>query len=101
MLRPIQAFADEMLDASGERVEMAQRHAEYFRLLALDVEPGVMAGDDTRLDRLVADHDNLRAPLAHLARPGDPLDALQMAGSLWRYSGARGYARAGLGRFRY
>ena len=100
MLRPIQAFADEMLDASGERAEMAQRHAEYFRLLASDAEPGVMAGDDTCLDRLEAEHDNLRAALDHVAQSGDPLDALQMAVSLWRYWDARGYAREGLGRLR-
>ena len=96
MLRPVLAFAAEMLDQAGERADVADRHAVYFRALAMEAEPHVQSGDDEWLDRLESDHDNLRAALAHLVERGLIADAIRTGVALWRYWEVRSYGREGV-----
>ena len=67
MLETIREYALEQLDESGERPDVERRHAAYFLALgeAAEVEMfGARASE--RLDRLEAEHDNIRAALRWL-----------------------------------
>ncbi len=96
MLGTIRAFALERLETSGERPEMARRHAAHFLALAEEAEPqltGTVQGE--WLDRLEREHDNLRAALRFLVDTGDAGPALRMAGALWRFWHFRGHLSEG------
>jgi len=47
------------------------------------------------MDRLEAEHDNLRAALARSLEAGDVLSVLQIGGALWRFWNVRGYFSEG------
>ena len=96
MLRPVQAYADEMLTASGERKSTVARHAAAFEALALDAEPHLMRGDPVWLDRLDTDRENLRVAISALRQDGRVTEALRMAVAVWRFWDARSYAREGV-----
>lgn len=100
MLRPIHAFAHEMLVAAGEFDDTADRHAAYFRDLALQSEPFVQRADALWLDRLELERANLALALDRLQEAGAVSDALRMAVALWRFWEARSFAREGLDRLR-
>ena len=86
MLETLRQFAVEQLDASGERDSAAERHATFFRQFAEVAEQGLRGkghGQRATLERLRADHANLRAALSWLsAEPGRVEDGLRLAGSL-------------------
>jgi predicted ATPase/tRNA A-37 threonylcarbamoyl transferase component Bud32 len=96
MLRPIHAFATEAVSAAGELDETSDRHAALFRSIALAADSHVSAGDETWLDRLDVERDNLRTAFERLVACGATTDALRMAVALWRFWEARSYAREGL-----
>ena len=98
MLRPIEAFAAEALDAAGERAMARARHATHFARVAAGLEPGIKTSDDASFDALEAEHDNLLSALDHLLAGGAVADALTMAVALWQFWEARSYAREGLDR---
>ena len=100
MLRPIEAFADESLEAAGEPGTMRERHAAYFMRVAEDHEQRVADGNEIALDLLEAEQDNLLASLDHLLSREAAGDALRMSLGLWRFWEARSYAREGLERMR-
>ena len=95
MLRPVHAFAEEMLAEAGDGDALARRHAAFFQTLAAEAEPQVGMGDDAWLDRLECEHDNVRKAIIWLSDHGGVDDALRMCNSLWRYWDARSYAREG------
>ena len=84
MLETLREFAGEQL-TTAERSAVAARHAAYFLRLAEAADPNLMGPDSAVwLDRLEADHDNLRTGLnRHLSPEGDADKALQMAAALW------------------
>jgi predicted ATPase len=62
MLETIQAFAVERLDDSKEAEDIRSKHAEFLWALAERAEPYLIGADQREwLDRLEADHDNLRS----------------------------------------
>ena len=62
MLETIREYAWERLEESGEDNAIRQRHADWFLDLAEEAEPHLRGGNPKEwLDRLGADHDNLRA----------------------------------------
>ncbi|MDQ2941588.1 MAG: adenylate/guanylate cyclase domain-containing protein [Chloroflexota bacterium] len=85
MLETIREYAAERLEASGEADERRRRHAEYFLSVAEEAEPHVRLDSLEWLDRLEAEHDNLRAALDRLEAAGDVGRLLDLAGSLWRF----------------
>jgi tetratricopeptide (TPR) repeat protein len=97
MLETIRALAVERLDASGESADLRRRGAEFFLALAEEAEPHARGMDSVLwLDRLEAEHDNLRAALDELETAGDGQLLLRMVGALWRFWNIRGhYAEGG------
>jgi DNA-binding CsgD family transcriptional regulator/tetratricopeptide (TPR) repeat protein len=84
MLETVREFGLEQLAEMGEASLVRQRHADYFRDLAvardIDVYPATLE-DDAWMTRLVPDQDNLRQALAWFAEQGDTisLNALSVA----------------------
>jgi non-specific serine/threonine protein kinase len=101
MLGTLQEFARERLVASGEADAAQGHHAAHYRALAEEAA-GHLAGPDQEiwLDRLEADHDNLRAALAWYDSRGDICAMLRMAGSLGRFWDVRDHFAEGRRRLR-
>jgi predicted ATPase/class 3 adenylate cyclase len=85
MLETIREFAAERLEASGEADELRRRHAAFFLALAEEAEVLVRKDSLEWLDRLQAEHDNLRAALDGLEAAGAHDLQLRLAGALWRF----------------
>jgi len=85
MLETIREFAAERLEVSGEAAEVQPRQADWFLRLAEEAFPHLLGSPGDWLDRLVAEHDNLRAALDHFEGSGDVQSALQLAGALYRF----------------
>ncbi len=85
MLETIREYASEQLKASTEADELRQRHADHYLTLAEEAFPHLTASPKEWLDRLEAEHDNLRAALDRLEAAGDTQRALQLAGALYRF----------------
>ena len=90
MLETISEYAAERLEDSGEAEEMRDRHADHFLALAEEADPnlrevalrGPVGEPGKWLDRLEAEHDNLRAALDRLGAEGETQLVLRMAGAL-------------------
>jgi predicted ATPase len=79
MLETVHEYARERLEESGEAQEIKRLHAEFFLALAEEAESELKGTDQLEwLERLEAEHDNLRAALA------------------WALEGAEGSWRSGL-----
>ena len=98
MLETVLCYAAERLSEVGEEVALRDRHADFFLGLAEEAEPGLLGGQQSVwLERLDADHGNLRAALAWYARRKDRTAALRMAGALWWFWFLRGLYDEGRG----
>jgi predicted ATPase/class 3 adenylate cyclase len=71
MYETIREFAFERLEAQDESDEIRRRHAQHFLALAEEAEPHFRREDDEWLDRLEAEHDNVRAALDHFEATGE------------------------------
>ena len=96
MLETIREYALEQLAESGEREGTLGRHAAYCLALAEGTErelhgPGLAAA----LDRLEAEHDNLRAALRLSLDNGDGETAVRLGAALWQFWWIRGYLAEG------
>jgi tetratricopeptide (TPR) repeat protein len=68
----VRQYAQEQLRAAGEHADAAARHREHFFALVEQAEPHMKGADEAAwMDRLEADHDNLRAALEHALASGD------------------------------
>jgi predicted ATPase/class 3 adenylate cyclase len=96
MLETIREFCLEQLEAGGEAVEVQQAHAHWCLTF---VEQCARAGDvdeRTWIDRLEAEHDNMRAALNWAIGRGDADAALRLVDGLLIFWETRGHYREGL-----
>jgi predicted ATPase/class 3 adenylate cyclase len=92
MLETIRQFAAEQLDDA----RLARRHAECYLALAEQAHPQILRGNAKRwLDRLEAEHDNLRAALDYFAETAAGELEQRLAGALWRFWQWRGHLAEG------
>jgi predicted ATPase/DNA-binding XRE family transcriptional regulator len=96
MLETIREYALEGLLASGEAEALRSRHASYYHALVERAEPELRGPQQIIwLERLEAEHDNLRAALGWLLQGGEIAAGQRMAGALWRFWHGRGYLSEG------
>jgi predicted ATPase/DNA-binding SARP family transcriptional activator len=100
MLETVREYALEQLAASNEEGRVRERHAQYVLELAEEFEAGLLAGVELRpwLDRLSAEHDNIRAALSWADEAGDVELELRIATSLRPFWQLRGHVSEGRGR---
>jgi predicted ATPase/class 3 adenylate cyclase len=87
MLETIREYAAERLEESGGGAGPRRRHAERFLALAEEAEPNLRwsGSPGEWLQRLEAEHDNLRAALDRLAAAGRSRETLRLAAALARF----------------
>jgi predicted ATPase/DNA-binding SARP family transcriptional activator len=92
MLETLREFAQAQLSPEDLRA-LCSRHATFYLSLAEKAELHLVGPDQVVwMDRLEADHDNIRAALARFEGPeGDVESGLRFAASLWRFWEARGH----------
>ncbi len=96
VLETIREYALEKLEESGEIQELHRLHATYFLRLAEVAEPQLRASQQVAwLDRLEADHDNLRAALSWLLEHGKGEEAVRLASAVWRFWEMHGHLSEG------
>jgi predicted ATPase len=83
MLEPVRQDGRERLEESGAAEWVRERHAKYYLALAQEAEPELEGADQIRwMDRLEAEHDNLRAVLSWALEGGQAELGLRLAGAL-------------------
>jgi predicted ATPase/class 3 adenylate cyclase len=97
MLETIRAYALERLAERGEEEELRRRHAEHFAEFAEGAEMAVLRGEEQAawIERVEADHDNLRAALAWTHDAGELELELRLAGALRGFWYVRSYLGEG------
>jgi predicted ATPase/tetratricopeptide (TPR) repeat protein len=84
MLATIHEYAVERLNDSGQDAAARERHAQHFLSLAERAEPELFRpGQETWIPRLNAEHDNLRAALAHFVDVGASDLELRVVVAMW------------------
>ncbi len=91
MLETIREYAAQRLETTGEADELQRRHAEWFLALAEEAYPHLRGSPKDWLERLEAEHDNVRAALDRLEAAGEIQVALQLAGAFYRFWYLRGH----------
>jgi predicted ATPase/DNA-binding XRE family transcriptional regulator len=97
MLETIREFGLEQLAASGEAEVLWQQYAHFYLALAEEAESRICGPEqDMWLERLEAEHDNLRAALDWCYRGDRNIDTgLHLANALWHYWRLQGYLGEG------
>jgi non-specific serine/threonine protein kinase len=96
MLETIRQYAREKLEALGEPAELQNRHLRFFLEASTEAENRFRSESQlTWLDWAETEHDNLRAALDWALHCQNPLDALELAGSLALFWYFRGYRSEG------
>jgi non-specific serine/threonine protein kinase len=101
MLETVREYGLEQLAAHDEASPARTAHAAYFLAFAEEAAPVLLgsAVPDAWLDRLAADHDNLRAALEWLCG-GEREDCLRLAAACGWYWYRRGHVPEGRSRLR-
>jgi predicted ATPase len=83
MLETIHEFAREKLKESPEAEQMKRLHARYFLALAEEADPELRGANQLQwLERLEAEHDNMRAALSWASERKEAEVALKLGGAL-------------------
>jgi predicted ATPase/class 3 adenylate cyclase len=100
MLATIREYGLELLQASGEVDEISRRHADaYLALVERCALSWNSAHSGPWLDRLSADHDNVRAALDWAIDHGEAEIAYRLAAGVWRFWQQRGHLDEAHARF--
>jgi predicted ATPase/class 3 adenylate cyclase len=93
LLETIREYALERLADGGGWAEAHDRHAAYFLALAEPAEAELQGpGQLAWLDRLEAEHDNLRAAMSWLVDHGPLEQAIRLLSVTWRFWWLHGHA---------
>jgi predicted ATPase/class 3 adenylate cyclase len=96
MLETVHEYAREKLEESGEAEVLKRAHAAFFLAVAEEAEPRLRGPEDMEwLERLEAEHDNLRAALSWALERGEAELDLRLAGALWMFWEAHGHRGEG------
>ena len=96
MLETLRQYGLDKLATAGRLDADRQRHLEWCLALAEQAEPQMRGASQRQwLDRLEADHDNLRAALDWAMRRDDTERALRLGGALAWFWWVRGHQREG------
>ena len=96
MLETVHEFAREKLGKSTEAEEIKRVHAGYFLALAEEARPELRGPDQLEwLERLEAEHDNMRAALSWALERKEAEVALRLGGALSWFWSLRGYPSEG------
>jgi predicted ATPase/Tfp pilus assembly protein PilF len=96
MLETVHEYAREKLGKSAEAEEIKRLHAQYFLTLAEEAPPQLRGPDQREwLDRLEAEHDNMRAALSWALERKEVEVALRLGDALWGFWSVRGYYTEG------
>ena len=97
ILQIIQQFGREQLEARGEMASLCRRHRDWFVALAQQTELELAGSQQGAwLDRLEAEHDNLRSALLWSLEQKQAEEAAQMGIALWPFWILRGHEQEGL-----
>src|SRR5262249_7742547 len=96
LLESLRQYAEEKLREAGEEDAVRRRHRDWYVALAERAGPGLHGPAlGAWLDRLEAEHANLRAALDWTEREGEGEIGLRAAWALAGFSMMRGYVREG------
>ena len=96
MLEPLRQYAREKLEEGGEAGEVRNRHAASFLALAEEAEPELVGQQQGAwVERLEAEHDNLREAFSWVLERGEGGTALRLGAALWRFWHTRGHLSEG------
>ena len=96
MLETMREYAAAQLSASGSERAVRDRHLGWFLHAAEgDDVYWRRSSDGAWLDRIAADHDNLRSALAHARAVGDVEREIRLANALRYFWRVRGYVQEG------
>lgn len=99
LLESVREYGRGLLTDGGEVAGMRSRHLHCFLALAEEAEPHLTGSEQQLwLERLEAEHDNLRAALEWGNKGTGKEAALRLAGAIWRFWSVRGYLGEGRGR---
>ena len=98
MLDTVRTFGAEWLDGLGEQDAVRGLHRDYFRWIARQGEAEWLGpGQRMWAERLTLEHANLRIALEECLAAPEPETALELAGTLWYFWFACGFAEEGRG----
>src|SRR4051794_37637464 len=98
LLETVRGLARERSLEAGESEASFERHRVWYLQFVRKAAPAFFRGPESAatLDRIEAEHDNLRAALAwSLNDPRGADDALELVAGLWRFWEIRGYVTEG------
>ena len=97
MLETIRDYASEKLDQGGERGGIAQRHCQFYFVLAKQIRDGIEEADQANwVQRAEVEIDNLRAAIAlSIGGGADAFIAVKFCVALQNFWILRGYASEG------
>ena len=96
MLETIREYGLECLTASGAEPAVRRDHADYYLALVETAEPELTGPEQAPwLDRLEAEHDNLRVALRWAEESGEAEIGLRLVGALGQFWLIRGHLREG------
>jgi predicted ATPase len=97
MLETIREFGVEQLTAAGEVDTTRRRHAEYLLSFSEALSAELFrATEPELLERLAAEHDNVRAALVWLEQQGDEATMIRLAAGLGWFWFVRGFGTEGI-----
>ncbi|MBV9094965.1 MAG: tetratricopeptide repeat protein [Streptosporangiaceae bacterium] len=95
MLFMVREYANEQLAGMPERARVERGHAATFLSLAETARRGLQGADEQQwLDRLEAEHQNIRAAIDWYTQR-EPCQALRLAAAMSRFWGVRGHFTEG------